>query len=55
VILRGPVHDLEVDLLLSIVLAVAKANVECYSTQWVVGTSWYNSMEGAVCWLEELQ
>jgi hypothetical protein len=55
VILRGPVHDLEVELLLSIVFAVAKTNVECYSTQWVVGASWYNSIERAVCWFEELQ
>jgi hypothetical protein len=37
VILIGPVHELEVELLLSIVLAVAEENVECYSTQWVVG------------------
>jgi hypothetical protein len=35
-ILRGPIHDLEVELLLSIVLAIAETNVECYSTQWVV-------------------
>jgi hypothetical protein len=55
VMLRGPIHDLEVGLLLSAVLAIAETNIECYSTQWVVGASWYDSMEGAVCWLEELQ
>jgi hypothetical protein len=55
VILRGSVHDFEVQLLLFVVLAVAKANVECYSTQWVVCASWYDSMGGAICQLEELQ
>jgi hypothetical protein len=37
VILRGQVHDLEVELLLSIVLAISKIDTECYLTQWVVG------------------
>jgi hypothetical protein len=55
VILRGTVHDFEAQLLLSIVLAVAEANVECYLTQWVVRASLYDSMEGAICRLEELQ
>jgi hypothetical protein len=54
-ILRGPIHDLKVELLLSVVLAIAETNVECYSTQWIVGASWYDSMEGAIYWLEELQ
>jgi hypothetical protein len=54
-ILRGPVHDFEVELLSSIILAVAEANVECYSTQWVVGASWYDSMERAVYWFQKLE
>jgi hypothetical protein len=53
VVLGGPVHDFKVQLLLSVILAVAEANVECDSTQQVVHASWYNSMEGAVCQLEE--
>jgi hypothetical protein len=52
-ILGGPVHDFKVQLLLSVILAVAEANIECYSTQRVVRASEYDSMEGAVCWLEE--
>jgi hypothetical protein len=55
VILRGPIHDFEVELLLSIVLAVAETNVECYSTQWVVCATRYDSMEGAICWLIRLK
>jgi hypothetical protein len=39
VVLGGPVHDFEVEFLSSVVLAITEANVECYSTQWVVGTS----------------
>jgi hypothetical protein len=52
-VLGGPVHDFEVEFLSSVVLAITKANVECYATQWIVGTSWYDSVEGAVCWLQE--
>jgi hypothetical protein len=55
VVLGGPVHDFEVDFFSSVVLTITKENVECYSTQWIVGTSWYDSVEGAVCWLQELQ
>jgi hypothetical protein len=29
VIMRGPIHDLYIELLLSIVLAIAETNVEC--------------------------
>jgi hypothetical protein len=54
VILRGTIHDFEVELILSIVLAVAKTNIECYSTQWVVCATWYDSMEGTICQFEEL-
>jgi hypothetical protein len=54
VILGGPIHDFEVELLLSIVLAVAKTNVECYLTQWVVCASWYDSMEVTIYRFEEL-
>jgi hypothetical protein len=54
VILGGPIHYLEVEFLLSIILAVAEINVECYSPQWVVCTSWHDAMEGTICWLEEL-
>jgi hypothetical protein len=53
VILGGSIHGFEVQLLLSVILVVAKANVKCYSTQRVVRASRYDSMEGAVCWLEE--
>jgi hypothetical protein len=54
VILRGPIHEFEVELILFIVLAVAETNVECYSTQWVVCADRYDSMEGTIYWLEEL-
>jgi hypothetical protein len=33
---------------------IAEANIECYLTQWVVGASWYDSMERAVYWFQEL-
>jgi hypothetical protein len=39
VILGGPVHYFEVDFFSSVVLSVTEADVECYLTQWVVGTS----------------
>jgi hypothetical protein len=54
VILRGPVHDFEVQLFLFVVLAVTEANIECYSTQWVIRASGYDSMKGTICRLEEL-
>jgi hypothetical protein len=38
VILRGPVHDFEVELFSSVVLAITKADIECYSIQWIIGT-----------------
>jgi hypothetical protein len=54
VILRRPVHNLEVELFLSVVLAIAETNIKCYSTQWVVSASWDDSMERTICWFEEL-
>jgi hypothetical protein len=48
-ILRWPVHDFKVELFSSIVLSVAEANIECYLTQWIIGTSWYDPMKGTVC------
>jgi hypothetical protein len=55
VILGGPIHDFEVELFSSVVLAITEANIECYSTQWIVGTPWYDSAEGAVCRLQEFK
>jgi hypothetical protein len=55
VIVRRPVHDFEIELLSSVVMAIAEAKFECYSTLWVVGASWYDSMERAVCLFQELQ
>jgi hypothetical protein len=34
-------------------LKIRVLHIECYSTQWVVHASWYDSMEGIVCRLEE--
>jgi hypothetical protein len=48
-ILRWPVHDFKFQLFSFEVAAVAKANVECYSTQWVIGASRDYSMERAIC------
>jgi hypothetical protein len=53
VVLGGPVHDFEVQLLLSVILAVSEENDECYSTQWLVRASWYDSVEGTICRLEK--
>jgi hypothetical protein len=55
VVLGGLVHDFEVEFLSSVILAITEANIECYSTQWIISTSWYDSMEGAVGWLQEFQ
>jgi hypothetical protein len=54
VILRWLVHDFEVELFSSIVLAITEADVECYPAQWIVSASWDETVEGTICWLHEL-
>jgi hypothetical protein len=52
---QWPVHEFEVEFLPSVVLPISEADVECYSTKWIVSTPWDYSMKGAICWLQELQ
>jgi hypothetical protein len=55
VMLRWPVHYFKLQFFSPEVVSVAEANIEFDSAQWVISTSWDNSMEGTVCWLQELK
>jgi hypothetical protein len=55
VVLGWPVHDFKLQFFSPIIQTVAKANVECDSTQWVVCTPRDDSVVGAVCRLEEFE
>jgi hypothetical protein len=52
-ILRWLVHDFKLQLFSPEIATVAKANIECYSTQRVIGASRDDSMERAICRLEK--
>jgi hypothetical protein len=53
-ILGWSVHDFEVKLFSSVVLAITEENVECYLTQWIVSTPWYDPMERTICCFQKL-